>query len=102
MLCKNKVSSSDSIQKSNETTNKMLMKGTWVSKSITRWTPFKSIQRRKRQLEKEIITTITTYYYYFFTKHKGKQKPHLKENYGCMGFELEGKKCYLESAFNLV
>ena len=52
MLCKNKASSSDSIQKYNETTNKMLMKGTWVAKSIAGWTPFKSIQRRKRQLVK--------------------------------------------------
>ena len=35
-------------------------------------------------------------------KHKGKQKPYLKENRGCMGFELEGRKRYLESAFNPV
>ena len=34
------------------------------------------------------------------TNHKGKQKPYLKENCGCMSFELEGKKPYLESAFN--
>ena len=40
--------------------------------------------------------------FYFFTKHKEKQKPYLKENCGCMGYELEGKKCYLELAFNLV
>ena len=51
----------------------------------------KTISKKKHQT----ITTITTYYYYFFfffTKHKGKQKPYLKENCGCMGFKLEGRK----------
>ena len=101
MLCKNKASSSDSIQKSNETTNKMLMKGTSVAKSIAGWTPFKSIQRRKRQLVKR-NNHHNHYILLLFTKHKGKQKPYLKENRGCMGFELEGRKCNLESAFNPV
>ena len=41
-------------------------------------------------------------HFFFLTKHKGKQKPHLKENRGCMAFKLEGRKCYLESVFNLV
>ena len=49
----------------------------------------KTISKKKHQT----ITTITTYYYYFyFTKHKGKQKSYLKENCGCMGFKLEGRK----------
>ena len=50
----------------------------------------KTISKKKHQT----ITTITTYYYFFFffTKHKGKQKPYLKENCGCMGFKLEGRK----------
>ena len=38
--------------------------------------------------------------FYFFTKHKEKQKPYLKENRGCMGLEIKGRKCYLESTFN--
>ena len=36
----------------------------------------------------QIITTFTIYIY---TKHKGKQKPYLKENRGCMGYKLEGR-----------
>ena len=81
----------------------MFMKGTWVAKSIAGGTPFKSIQRRKRQLVKRNNHhNHYIFFFFFFTKHKGKKKPYLKENSGCMGFELEGKKCYLESAFNLV
>ena len=34
------------------------------------------------------------------TNHKGKQKPYLWKNRGCMSFELEGRKPYLEPAFN--
>ena len=76
----------------------MLMKGTWVAKSIAGGTPFKSIQRRKRQLVKR-NNHHNHYIFFFFTKHKGKQKPYLKENRGCMGFELEGKKMLLGVSF---
>ena len=83
----------------------MNKKNSKKKKSIARWTPFKSIQRRKRQLVKRNIkqspqSLHIIIIYLFFTKHKGKQKPYLKENRGCIGFELEGRKCYLESTFN--
>ena len=41
-------------------------------------------------------------HFFFFTKQKGQQKPYLKEIRWCMGFELEARKCYLESVFNPV
>ena len=77
----------------------MLMKGTWVAKSIAGGTPFKSIQRRKRQLVKRNNHHNHYIFFFFFTKHKGKQKPYLKENSRCMGFELEGKKMLLGVSF---
>ena len=77
----------------------MLMKGTWVAKSIAGGTPFKSIQRRKRQLVKRNNHHNHNIFFFFFTKHKGKQKPYLKENSRCMGFELEGKKTLLGVSF---
>ena len=80
----------------------MLMKGTWVAKSTSGWRPFKSIQRRKRQLVKRDIKQSLHFFFFFFTEHKGKQKPYLKENHGCMGFKLKGRKWYLELAFNPV
>ena len=59
----------------------------------------KTISKRKQspQLLHIIIIII-----FIFTKHKGKQKPYLKENRGHMGFKIEVRKCYLESAFNHV
>ena len=57
----------------------------------------KTISKKRHQT----ITTITTFFF-FFTEHKGKQKPYLKENRGCMGFKLKGRKWYMELAFNPV
>ena len=48
----------------------------------------KTISKKRHQT----ITTITTIFFFFFTEHKGKQKPYLKENRGCMGFKLKGRK----------
>ena len=48
----------------------------------------KTISKKRHQT----ITTITTFFFFFFTEHKGKQKPYLKENHGCMGFKLKGRK----------
>ena len=76
----------------------MLMKGTWEAKSIAGGTPFKSIQRRKRQLVKR--NNHHNHYIFFFLKES---KNHtLKKTVGVWVLNLKEKKCYLESAFNLV
>ena len=47
----------------------------------------KTISKRKQSPQLLHIIIIL----FFFTKHKGKKKPYLKENCGCMGFKLEGR-----------
>ena len=81
----------------------MLMKGTWVAKSIAGGTPFKSIQRRKRQLVKRNNHHNHYIFFFFFLLNTKESKNHtLKKTVGVWVLNLKEKKCYLESAFNLV
>ena len=48
--------------------------------------------KKEKTISKKRHQTITTFFFFFFTEHKGKQKPYLKENHGCMGFKLKGRK----------